>query len=96
MISSEHRKILNLLSLCMNFYETLANSQAPDVPGMTHQSMFQLSRLSLKWYVQTMKKYPLTFLNHNNFMKIFVKSYTLDLSLISLTIKRITFLVQIL
>ena len=36
----------------------LINSQAPDVPELAHQGIFQLSRLSVSCYVKTMKKYP--------------------------------------
>ena len=45
------------------------NSQAPDVPELAHQGIFQLSRLSANWYVKTMKKYPLH-LKLTDFMKI--------------------------
>ena len=68
------------------------NSQAPDVPELAHQGIFQFSQLSVNCYVETVKKYSL-YLNrtdfmrvlsvpqdhcgtHNNFMKIFSKNYT--------------------
>ena len=47
----------------------LINCQAPDVPELAHQGIFQLSRLSVSCYVKTMKKYPLH-LNLTDFMKI--------------------------
>ena len=69
------------------------NSQAPDVPELAHQGVFQLSRLSINCYVKTTKKCSLylsrtDFLkilsvpqdhcgSHNNFLKIFSKNYTL-------------------
>ena len=45
------------------------HSQAPDVPELAHQGIFQLSRLSVNCYVKKMKKYPLH-LNLTDFMKI--------------------------
>ena len=45
------------------------NSLAPDVQKLAHKGIFQLSRLSVKCYVKTMKKYPLH-LNLTDFMKI--------------------------
>ena len=45
------------------------NSQAPDVPELAHQGIFQLSRLSVNCYVKTIKKYPLH-LNLTNFVKV--------------------------
>ena len=45
------------------------NSQAPDVPELAHQGIFQLSRLSVNCCVKTMKKYPL-YLNRADFIKI--------------------------
>ena len=69
------------------------NSQAPDVPELAHQGIFQLSRLSINCYVKTTKKCSLylsrtDFLkilsvpqdhcgSHNNLMKFFSKNYTL-------------------
>ena len=69
------------------------NSQAPDVPELGHQGVFQLSRLSINCYVKTTKKCSLylsrtDFLkilsvpqdhcgSHNNLMKFFSKNYTL-------------------
>ena len=44
------------------------NSQAPNVPELAHQGIFQLSRLSVN-YVKIMKKYP-PHLNLTDFMKI--------------------------
>ena len=68
---------------------TEVNSQAPDVPELAHQGIFQLSRLSVNCYVKTTKKCSLylsrtDFLkillvlqdhcgSHNNFMKFFSK-----------------------
>ena len=70
----------------------LVNSQAPDVPELAHQGIFQLSRLSINCYVKTTKKCSLylsrtdfmTVLSvrqdhcgsHNNFIKKFSKNYT--------------------
>ena len=34
------------------------NSQAPDVPELAHQGVFQLSRLSINCYVKTTKNVP--------------------------------------
>ena len=45
------------------------NSQAPDVPELTHQGIFQRSRLSVNCYDKTMKKYP-RHLNLKDFMNI--------------------------
>ena len=45
------------------------HSQAPDVPELAHQGIFQLSRLSVNCYVITVKKYPLHF-NRADFKKI--------------------------
>ena len=69
------------------------NSQAPDVPEMAHQGIFQLSRLSVNCFVKTVKKYSLYFNHtdfmrvlsvphdhcgtHNNFIKIFSRNYSL-------------------
>ena len=44
------------------------NSQAPDVPELAHQGIFQLSRLSVN-FCQNTEKYPLH-LNRTYFMKI--------------------------
>ena len=73
--------------------ERQVNSQAPDVPELAHQDIFQLLRLSVNCYVKTVKKYSLhlnraDFMkilsvsqdhcgSHNNFLKIFSKNYTL-------------------
>ena len=69
------------------------NSQAPVVLELAHEGIFQLSRLSVNYYVKKMKKYPLhlkltDFIkvlsvpqdrcgSHNNLMKFFSKNYTL-------------------
>ena len=45
------------------------NSQAPGVPELARQGIFQLSRLTVNCYVKTMKKYPLH-LNLTDFLKI--------------------------
>ena len=37
------------------------HSQAPDVPDLAHQGIFQLSRLSVNCYVKTVKKIPPSF-----------------------------------
>ena len=39
-------------------FKNWLNSQAPDVPELTHQGIFQLSRLSVNCYVKTMKNIP--------------------------------------
>ena len=83
---------MNFSRKTLLFYKSL-NSQAPDVPELAHQGIFQFSQLSVNCYVETVKKYSL-YLNrtdfmrvlsvpqdhcgtHNNFMKIFSKNYTL-------------------
>ena len=48
---------------------SILNSQAPDVPELVHQGIFQLSRLSVDCYVKTVKNYSLS-LNQTNFMKV--------------------------
>ena len=69
------------------------NSQAPDVPELARQGIFQLSRLSVNCNVKTVKKCSLylsrtNFLkrlsvpqdhcgSHDNFMKFFSENYTL-------------------
>ena len=45
------------------------NSQAPDVPELAHQGVFQLSRLTVNCYVKTVKHYSLH-LNGTDFMTI--------------------------
>ena len=45
------------------------NSQAPDVPELAHQGIFQLSRLSVNCYVKTVKKCSL-YLSRTDFLKI--------------------------
>ena len=51
------------------FWKFWLDSQAPEVPKLAHQGIFQLSRLSVNCYVKTMKKY-LLHLNRRDFMKI--------------------------
>ena len=45
------------------------NSQAPDVPELAYQGVFQLSRLTVNCYVKTAKHYSLH-LNGTDFMTI--------------------------
>ena len=96
MNQNERRISLDIVFIVLYFCNvqlTYFNSQAPDVPELAHEGIFQLSRLSVNCYVKTVKNYPLYlnltdfkkiisapqdhFESHNNFMKFFSKNYTL-------------------
>ena len=49
--------ISEILKNILWFRNTKFNSQAPHLPELAHQAIFQLSRLNVNFYVKKMKKY---------------------------------------